>query len=190
MIADLTPSELAVPQVELLEKMLSPVFHLRQDDGEDLGDDIEEAFEDAGEAISDAFEDAGNALAPHSKPKEQHDLDENELWAMIAEILIGFGIACELIGSLIYPFSYWVFIVNFILSLGAAGVYVWAVLKYVDYYNEPTAATAFRSWQVNYVNFWVALGVSLIYIILSFSVWGRTDGLSWMWIAGFVGLAA
>lgn len=145
MIAGQTSTELVLPRAEALEKLLAPVFHLRQDDEEDLGDDIEEAFEDAGEDIADAFDDVGNALAPHSKPKNQNDLEENELWAMIAEILIGFGIMCELVGTF-FAFGWWFNIVGFVLALGSAGVYVWAVLKYVDAINEPTAKTAFRSW--------------------------------------------
>ena len=141
-----------MPQAELLEKMLSPVFQLRQDDGDDIeddleefGEDVEEAFEEAGEAISDAFEDVGGTLDPHSKPKNQNDLEENELWAMIALILIGFGIMCELIGTWL-SFAGWPVYVNLILALGSAGVYIWGVLKYVDFYNEPTGKTAFRSW--------------------------------------------
>jgi len=175
-----------VPQVELLEKLLAPIFHLRQEDDEnDVGDDIEEAFEDAGEAISDAFDDVGNALAPHTKPKNQNDLDENELWAMIAEILIGFGIMCELVGSFFF-FTAWNHITGFVLALGSTGMYVWAVLKYVDAINEPTAATAFRSWQINYIMFWTVLVVSLIYVGISFASLASI----YMIIAGFVGLAA
>lgn len=65
-----------MPQTELLEKLLTPIFHLRQEDDEgDLGDDIEEAFEDAGEAIDEAVDAVGNALAPHTKPKNQNELD-------------------------------------------------------------------------------------------------------------------
>jgi len=69
-----------VPQTELLEKLLTPIFHLRQEDDEgDLGDDIEEAGEDAGEdageAIDEAVDAVGNALAPHTKPKNQNELD-------------------------------------------------------------------------------------------------------------------
>ena len=104
---------------------------------------------------------------------------------MIAEILIGFGIMCELVGTF-FGFLYWPSITGFVLSLGAAGMYVWAVLKYVDAINEPTAATAFRSWQINYIMFWCALGVSLVYVGISFAY----TGLLYMIIAGFVGLAA
>ena len=65
-----------MPQTELLEKLLTPIFHLRQEDDEgDLGDDIEEAGEDAGEAIDEAVDAVGNALAPHTKPKNQNELD-------------------------------------------------------------------------------------------------------------------
>jgi len=176
-----------VPQVELLEKLLSPIFHLRQEDDEnsDFEEAVEDAFEDAGEAIADAFDDAGNALAPHTKPKNQNDLDENELFAMIAEILIGFGIMCELVGTF-FLFTAWNSITGFVLALGSTGLYVWAVLKYVDAINEPTAATAFRSWQINYIMFWAALIVSLIYVGISFA----TISSIWMIIAGFVGLAA
>ena len=163
-----------------------PLFHLRQEDDEDdLGDAIEEAFEDAGEAIGDAIDEAGNALAPHTKPKNQNELDQNELYAMIAEILIGFGVMCELVGSF-FVFTAWPSVTGFVLSLGSAGMYVWAVLKYVDAINEPTAATAFRSWQINYIMFWTTLIVSLIYVGISFA----RIGLLYMIIAGFVGLAA
>ena len=65
-----------MPQTELLEKLLTPIFHLRQEDDEgDLGDEIEEAGEDAGEAIDEAVDAVGNALAPHTKPKNQNELD-------------------------------------------------------------------------------------------------------------------
>jgi hypothetical protein len=173
MIADLTPTELFVPQVELLEKLLMPIFHLRQDDGEDdLGDEIEEASEDAGEAIEE-----------DGKPKK---LKQNETMAMIAEILIGFGIVCELIPTF-FTFIAWPSITGFGLSLVSLGMYIWGVLKWVAARKEPTADTAKRSWKTNIIMLWTVFSISIVYISISFAY---ILPLTLQVIGGFVGLAA
>ena len=44
---------------------------------------------------------------------------------------------------------------------------MWGVLKWNDGRVEPTAKTLFRSWRVNFINFWVALGVTVVNIVFS-----------------------
>ena len=82
--------------------------------------------------------------------------------------MIGFGIVSQLIGLGVTSFSSTVTYAGFVLTLGAAGVYIWAVLKYNDYVEEPLMTTAFRAWRINFISFWVAIGVAVINIGLGY----------------------
>ena len=119
---------------------------------------------------------------------------------MIGLILIGVGLACEAIGFGVSSWMSWSTIVGEILTIGAIGVYVWAVLKFNDFVEEQTVRTAFRAWQIAYISFWVSLGVTVINIILSFvaryaftSVFSSAIlGVLYQWgsiIGDFIGLA-
>ena len=94
---------------------------------------------------------------------------------MIGEILIGFGIVTQLLGWLVSNWSNWNVYVGFILSLAAGGLYVWGVLKYNDYVQQQTDKIAFRAWRINFIQFWVAAGVTLINMLLSFAYVGKSS---------------
>ena len=84
---------------------------------------------------------------------------------MIGQILSGVGIAVLLFSRAASGVG-WEAITGIILNLGAAGVYVWAVLKWHHATELTTRKTTFRSWKVNFVAFWVYLGVTVLNIVL------------------------
>ena len=116
----------------------------------------------------------------------------NTEWAFIAEILIGVGIATQLAGWFTQLWTAWSTYVGIILTFGAAAIYVWGVLKWNDGRIEPTAKTLFRSWRVNFINFWVAVGVTVVNIVFSWVFKPLTTDM-WVFyglnIATFVGAA-
>ena len=63
-------------------------------------------------------------------------------------------------------------LIGSIISFGMAGVYVWAVLKWVHAREYPTELTTFRSWKVNFVAFWVYIGATFLNIILALNWMG------------------
>ena len=50
-----------------------------------------------------------------------------------------------------------------------AGVYVWALLKWLNAREFPSALTTYRSWKVNFVAFWVYIGLTFLNMLCS--VW-------------------
>ena len=143
----------------------------------------------------------------NGKPDPVGDKADNELYAMIGEILIGFGLIVQMAGWFTQSWLSWYTYVGEFFTLGAIGVWVWGVLKYNDARVEPTAATTYRSWRVNFIAIWLAVGVSIFNIGLAFTGYllsaaitvissiftgTSTNALSiWgMIIAAFVGAAA
>jgi len=63
-------------------------------------------------------------------------------------------------------------LIGSIISFGMAGVYVWAVLKWVHAREYPTELTTFRSWKVNFVAFWVYIGATFLNIICALNWMG------------------
>ena len=89
--------------------------------------------------------------------------------AMIGEILIGFGIVCQYIGWATGSWLSYYLWIGMILTTGAAGVYIWAVLKYNDFVEEHIMGTAYRAWRVNFIMFWVTIGVAIVNIGLGYA---------------------
>jgi hypothetical protein len=89
---------------------------------------------------------------------------------MWAQILIGAGISFQLLAFVAATVSAWQLndVFASILSLGAAGAYVWAFLKWNHAQELPTQLTTFRSWKVNFVCFWTYIGVTLLNILLAY----------------------
>lgn len=89
---------------------------------------------------------------------------------MWAQILAGAGISFQLLAFAAASFSAWQLndIFALLLSLGAAGAYVWAFLKWNHAQELPTQLTTFRSWKVNFVCFWAYIGVTVLNIILAY----------------------
>ena len=54
-----------------------------------------------------------------------------------------------------------------------AGVYVWALLKWLNAREFPSALTTYRSWKVNFVAFWVYIGLTVLNIPCSISMGGN-----------------
>ena len=50
-----------------------------------------------------------------------------------------------------------------------AGVYVWALLKWLNAREFPSALTTYRSWKVNFGAFWVYIGLTVLNMLCS--VW-------------------
>ena len=63
----------------------------------------------------------------------------------------------------------WYTYVGFILTTFAAGVYIWAVLKWNDVREEATDKTAFRAWKINFTSFWASVGATVINIAFSWA---------------------
>ena len=58
------------------------------------------------------------------------------------------------------------------------GVYLWAVLKWVTAFENPTALNTFRSWKVNFVAFWVYIGATFLNIICANNLVGGLLAMS------------
>ena len=80
------------------------------------------------------------------------------------------------------------------MTLGAIGVYVWGALKWNDSRVDPTDKTIFRSWRVNFINFMVAAGITLINLVFSWvfrNIKTTNDFMSYGEVtAAFIGAAA
>ena len=105
------------------------------------------------------------------------DEEQNNELTMYAQILAGAGIGFQLLAFAAASFAAFQVndIIAFVLSLGAAGTYVWAVLKWVHARELPTQLTTFRSWKVNFVCFWVYAGVTLLNVILAYPYFAGTS---------------
>ena len=153
----------------------------------DAGDDIADAFDDAGNAIEDAANDVADAFDnafgddsngnsfPDNKPDELGDYDDNQTYAMVGVILIGFGIVVELAAWFTFGW-WWQAYIGEGLSLLALGIWVWGMLKWYDTKEEPNMKVNFRAWRINLLSFLVSLIVSIYNIAVS---WAYTYNRSW-----------
>ena len=82
----------------------------------------------------------------------------------------------------------WATYVRLVLSLGSAGVFIWALLMWLQSYETPSALNNFRSWRINQLSFWVAIGTTVANIILSMVLPYNPAGTFvyyFPWAAGF-----
>lgn len=103
------------------------------------------------------------------KPNPVGEEEDNQLYAMISEILIGFGLLTFVAGWATQNWLWYPTWIGFAFTILGLAPYVWGLLKWNDARVEPTAGTAFRSWRINFISFWVAIGVALI-----------NGGLAWL----------
>lgn len=103
--------------------------------------------------------------------------DQNNYSTMYAQILAGAGIGVQLLafGAVSFTAFHVSHIIAFVLSLGALGTYIWAILKWLHAKEFPTRLTTYRSWKVNYVCFWVYVGVTLLNVILAYPYFTGTS---------------
>ena len=136
----------------------------------------------------------------NGKPDPVGEKEDNELYAMIGEILIGFGVIVQMAGWFTQSWLSWYTYVGEVFTLGALGVWVWGVLKYNDARVEPNDKTTYRSWRVNFLAIWCAIGATVVNLALAWAGYAGYALLSafsvniigvWgMIIAAFVGAAA
>ena len=120
-------------------------------------------------------------LDSDAEPKMIDDEEQNLELSFIGEILIGFGIVTHLAAWFTQSFSSWATYARMALSLGSIGVWVWGFLKWLDAQEQPTDKTYFRSWRINFINFWVAAGVTVINAVLSFAYPGDSLNMLAFW---------
>ena len=108
---------------------------------------------------------------------------------MVAEILIGFGLVLQLAAWLTQSFMNWATYVRLSLTFLNFGVYVWALLMWMQSYDTPSKHNNFRSWRINQLNFWVVIGTTVVNIVLSMVAPYLPAGTFvyyFPWVAGYV----
>ena len=141
---------------------------------------------------SSSIFDTVDPLNPDAMPTKLGEEEENTQLTMIGEILLGLGIVLQLATWFTQSFLLWSTYLRLFLTLGAAGVWVWGFLKWLDSQEQPTDRTMFRSWRVNFLNFWVTAGVTVINSVLSFVLTTNTSTFTLYapYVACFLGASA
>ena len=106
-------------------------------------------------------------FGPDNEPAELGDEEDNTTWVLVSEILIGFGIVAQLAGWCTQSFMAWPTFTGIGLTLLALGIYAWGFVYWYKSIDVPSAKSMFRSWRINFIDFWVAAGVTLINIVFA-----------------------
>ena len=133
--------------------------------------------EEAPESIFDTYD----PLDIDAMPDMIDEAEKNTELTLIGEILIGVGVVTGLVAWFTQSFMVWATYIRMVLSLVSIGVWVWGFLKWLDSYEQPTAKTMWRSWRVNFINFWVAAGVTVVNAVLSFAYPGDSLNMLAYW---------
>lgn len=105
----------------------------------------------------------------HGTLEENNDLS---MYGLIA-IVSGLGVIVIVDTILAILMPTWFSIAGLILALLGIGGWVWGFMKWQDSQMDPSKWTAFRSWKINFLFFWVDVGIAglvLIFTVVSFFV--------------------